>query len=93
MLIKCPYCGPRDLAEFSVAGEARERPKLVSDFDCPEAQTLFVDAVYFRDNPAGLHAEHWFHTAGCQSWLVVERDTLTHAFANVKLARDEERSL
>lgn len=91
MLIKCPYCGPRDLAEFSVAGEAKERPKFVADFESPQAQTLFVDAVYFRDNPAGLHREHWFHAAGCQAWLLVTRDTLTHAFVNVELTRDEER--
>ncbi len=91
MLIRCPYCGPRDLAEFSVAGEARERPKLDADFDGPQAQSLFVDAVYFRDNPAGLHSEHWFHAFGCQSWLVVARNTLTHAIVNVELARDGER--
>ncbi len=24
------------------------------------------------------HREHWFHAAGCQSWLLVERDTRTH---------------
>ncbi len=39
--------------------------------------------VYLRDNPAGAHRELWYHGAGCQAWLAVERDTLTHAIAAV----------
>ena len=45
-----------------------------------------VDYVYLRDNPAGLHKEHWHHSAGCHSWLVVTRDTVTHEIVGVELA-------
>ena len=91
MLIRCPYCGPRDLAEFSVAGEAVQRPKVSVEFDSPSAQSAFVDSVYFRDNPAGLHREHWFHAAGCQSWLAVTRNTLTHEIVSVEVTRQGEQ--
>jgi methylglutamate dehydrogenase subunit B len=91
MLIHCPYCGPRDLVEFSVDGEARERPRVAADFDSPEARSAFADAVYFRDNPAGLHREHWFHAVGCQSWLLVTRHTLSHEITSVEMTRSGER--
>ena len=50
-------------------------------------QAMF-DYVYQRTNPAGLVREYWYHGAGCHAWLVVERDTRTHAVNGVKNARD-----
>ena len=44
--------------------------------------------IYLRDNPAGLHRELWFHEYGDRSWLIVTRDTVTHAVVDVALARD-----
>jgi methylglutamate dehydrogenase subunit B len=83
MRIACPHCGTRGLDEFAYLGDATvTRP----DPDAGEA--AFVDYVYVRDNPAGLHRELWQHAAGCQSWLVVTRDTRTHAIASVEAARD-----
>ena len=46
--------------------------------------------VYLRDNPRGPHEELWFHSAGCQAWLVVRRDTATHEIESVKPATKEE---
>jgi methylglutamate dehydrogenase subunit B len=92
MLIDCPYCGPRDLAEFNVNGEAIARPAVDGDPDSEAIRAAFVEAVYLRDNPAGLHREHWFHAAGCQSWLLVERDTRTHEIVKVEAARTPERA-
>jgi sarcosine oxidase subunit delta len=43
-----------------------------------DAESAFVDYVYLRANRMGLHRELWYHGLGCQSWLVVERDTRTH---------------
>ena len=43
--------------------------------------------VYLRDNPAGAHRELWQHTGGCRAWLVVTRDTVTHAISFVEAAR------
>ena len=79
--IPCPFCGPRDHAEFSYEGDATVRwPAL----DAPEAE--WVEAVYLRDNPRGPHAEVWHHVQGCRALLVVERDTATHAIASARLA-------
>lgn len=92
MLINCPYCGPRDLAEFAVNGEAVTRPELASyDLDGTESRAAFAEAVYLRDNPAGPHREYWFHEMGCQSWLSVLRDTRTHRVAEVKSLRGGEK--
>jgi sarcosine oxidase subunit delta len=41
-----------------------------------------------RDNPAGPHRELWYHAAGCQSWLIVTRDTRTHEITAVEAARE-----
>ncbi len=83
MRIACPHCGPRGVDEFSYLGDATlTRPAS----DAPEA--AFADYVYFRDNPAGEHRELWQHASGCQSWLVVTRDTRTHAISQVEAARD-----
>jgi sarcosine oxidase subunit delta len=90
MLIDCPYCGPRDLIEFAVRGEARARPDPNGDLDGADAAHAFADAVYLRDNPAGPHREHWLHTAGCGSWLVIERNTLTHEIIKVEATRAPE---
>jgi sarcosine oxidase subunit delta len=40
-----------------------------------------------RDNPAGVHRELWYHGAGCQAWLAVERDTRTHTIAAVRACK------
>jgi methylglutamate dehydrogenase subunit B len=75
MRIPCPYCGHRDVREFTYLGDATvERPYP----NGADALDRFVDYVYMRDNPAGPHREFWYHGAGCQTWLVVSRDTRTH---------------
>ena len=51
-----------------------------------DADKAFYEYVYVRDNPAGLNSELWYHRAGCRSWLIVERDTRTHAIKSVALA-------
>jgi sarcosine oxidase subunit delta len=85
MRLPCPYCGSRDLSEFTYlgdAGPARPSP------DGEGAEAAFVDYVYLRDNPAGPHKEFWYHAQGCRSWLRVERDTRTHAILSAQLAMD-----
>jgi heterotetrameric sarcosine oxidase delta subunit len=75
MLIPCPYCGPRNVTEFTYAGDAHaSRPA-----DAPGASDAqWADYVYFRDNPRGDHDELWQHTAGCRQWIEVRRNTLSH---------------
>lgn len=83
MRIPCPYCGLRDAHEFTYLGDATpKRP----DAAAPGAAEAFHDYVYLRDNPAGAMKELWYHSAGCRRWLVVERDTRTHAIAGATLA-------
>ena len=82
MRITCPNCGERDRREFYYQGDAvaLQRP----DADAgPEA---WDDYLHNRDNPAGDTRDMWFHEAGCRAWLVVDRNTVTHAVHNVTLA-------
>jgi sarcosine oxidase subunit delta len=86
MIIPHPLLGPRDAAEFVYLGDANliDRP----DWQDDNAAEKFHDYAYLRDNPAGEHKELWYHEQGDRSWLVVTRDTLTHAITEVVLARD-----
>ncbi|HEY3696011.1 sarcosine oxidase subunit delta [Phenylobacterium sp.] len=84
MRLPCPFCGERDLAEFTCRGEvAPPRP----DPAAPNAEAGFAAWLYPRINPAGRSREHWRHAAGCRRWLVVERDTRTHEVFAVSLAQ------
>jgi heterotetrameric sarcosine oxidase delta subunit len=88
MRIPCPFCGERDVREFAYLGDATvTRP----DPAAPNAEGLFFDYVYLRDNPAGPHRELWYHAQGCRSWLCVDRDTRTHLIAGASLASDVGR--
>ena len=82
MRIRCPHCGERDVQEFSYLGDAGKVRPEGSDANA------MIDYVYLRDNPAGLHREFWYHSAGCHDWLVVTRDTRTHAIEEARPARD-----
>ena len=86
MIINHPHLGPRDASEFTILGDASliNRP----DWQAVDADDAFYNYQYLRDNPAGLHRELWFHEQGDRSWLVVTRDTLTHAVVEVALASD-----
>lgn len=89
MIIDHPLLGPRDAAEFVVKGDA-------SLIDRPDGMTASAeemhDYMYLRENPAGEHRELWYHEQGDRSWLVVTRNTLTHAVTKVELARDVARA-
>jgi sarcosine oxidase subunit delta len=93
MRIPCPHCGLRSHEEFSYLGDAAPRrpvalpPDAATGEDDPAVRAAFCDYVYLRDNPAGRHREWWFHGMGCHAWLVVERDTRTHAILGAAPAR------
>ena len=90
MIINHPLLGPRDASEFVVKGAAGliDRP----DWQAENAADAFHDYMYLRDNPAGEHAELWYHEQGDRSWLVVTRNTLTHEVTKVEMARDVARA-
>lgn len=85
MRLTCPVCGPRDLREFYYQGDATMLSR-------PEGQDAkaWADWVHLRDNPAGRTRELWYHESGCCSWLVVERDTVTHRVFSVQLVEIED---
>ncbi|MBV9735875.1 MAG: sarcosine oxidase subunit delta [Acidisphaera sp.] len=85
MRIPCPHCGERGFQEFAYYGDAGpKRPAHGGD----TGEDVWFDYVYLRDNPAGPHEELWYHAAGCRTWLVVTRNTLTHEVAGARPARD-----
>lgn len=87
MIINHPLLGPRDASEFVYKGDASlmQRPNPKTD----DARRQFYEYAYLRTNPAGLHKELWFHEQGDRSWLIVTRDTTTHAITHVELARPQ----
>jgi heterotetrameric sarcosine oxidase delta subunit len=83
--IVCPYCGERGNEEFTYQGDASPtRP----DPAGADATQKFAEYVYLRDNPRGPQRELWYHAAGCHSWLVVTRNTISHEITHVQFARD-----
>lgn len=86
MKITCPYCGARDIREFYYRGAAvLDRPE-------PDASAEEWDwFLHLRDNPAGETRELWHHRSGCGAWVVVQRDTRTHAVVRSLTARDAAR--
>ncbi|MFY9212635.1 MAG: sarcosine oxidase subunit delta [Aestuariivita sp.] len=87
MRITCPICGERDSREFSCQGAdvALRRP------DPDAGVEAWDDYVHLRDNPAGETRELWHHGAGCSSWIVVTRNTITHAVLGAELASEVKR--
>lgn len=77
-LITCPHCGQRPKEEFIIKGDAGPvRPQAGAP------QAAFHAYVHLRDNVRGVMHEHWQHTGGCRRWLVVTRDTMSHAVHSV----------
>ncbi|MFF3326271.1 sarcosine oxidase subunit alpha family protein [Streptomyces sp. NPDC002889] len=75
LLIPCPWCGPRDEAEFHYGGQAH--------VPCPQDPAALTDQewaryLFFRDNTKGPFAERWSHASGCRRWFNAVRDTATN---------------
>jgi sarcosine oxidase subunit delta len=84
MRIPCPICGPRDRREFHYYGaeDYLDRP---AEGAAPAA---WDDYLHNRDNPAGVMRDLWYHDAGCTAWLLVERNTVTHAILGAVLVAE-----
>lgn len=71
--IPCINCGVRDEEEFTFGGPSHvTRPRDT----CADAE--WADYLFNRDNPKGIHYEHWCHTYGCGRWFNIARNTVTH---------------
>ena len=86
LLIRCPWCGPRDEIEFHYGGQAHipypEDPGTLPDKE-------WADFLFMRDNPRGPFRERWYHVYGCRRWFNAVRDTSTHRFV-ASYRMDEE---
>ncbi|MGW3650851.1 sarcosine oxidase subunit alpha family protein [Streptomyces sp. NPDC000878] len=86
LLIPCPWCGPRDEAEFHYGGQAHvpypQDPSTLTDEE-------WARYLFFRANPKGPFAERWSHAAGCRKWFNAVRDTGTNEILAVYRAGEE----
>ncbi|MEV1068408.1 sarcosine oxidase subunit alpha family protein [Streptomyces sp. NPDC050263] len=86
LLIPCPWCGPRDEAEFHYGGQAHvpypQDPASLTDEE-------WARYLFFRDNPKGPFAERWTHAAGCRRWFNAVRDTSTNEILTVYRSGEE----
>ncbi|MBA2530413.1 MAG: sarcosine oxidase subunit delta [Euzebyales bacterium] len=93
MLLRCPWCGPRNVSEFRYAGEQARRPDPATAD--PHAWRAYL---YLASNPAGWVTESWFHRAGCRRYFVAERHTVSNAVRTTRApdaqspARDAEQA-
>ncbi|WP_405865765.1 sarcosine oxidase subunit delta family protein [Streptomyces sp. NBC_01515] len=86
LLIPCPWCGPRDEAEYHYGGQAHVAyPDTPADLTDEE----WARYLFFRDNPKGPFAERWNHAAGCRRWFNAVRDTATNEILGVYRAGEE----
>lgn len=80
LLIKCPYCGERNEADFTYGGEAHKarpaEPEKLSDEE-------WADYLFMKKNTKGLFQEQWVHSAGCRKWFNVVRNTVTYQIVDV----------
>lgn len=81
MRVSCPLCGLRDRREFYVKGAALAAPGHEGD------AADWHDYLHLRDNPAGRTSELWYH-GPCGTWVVVDRDTLTHEVHGARAAEE-----
>ena len=83
MRIGCPYCGERDLREFTYRGAAVSLSRPADGAGAVD----WDDYLHNRDNPAGPTTDLWHHDP-CGTWLVVERDTVTHEITGTRPAME-----
>jgi heterotetrameric sarcosine oxidase delta subunit len=72
-LFVCPFCGPRNLEEFSFH---KTLPNV--------AGGSFEQIYQRRDRPL-CSEEHWQHRYGCRAWLYVRRNPSTAEVLEVRL--------
>ncbi len=73
ILLPCPWCGPRDAAEFAHSGERTPRPDPGT-----AAPAEWRAYLYLRANTRGWVTETWYHRMGCRKFITVERHTETN---------------
>ena len=83
LLIPCPNCGARDESEFDYGGPAIALPTL-------EASTSdWHQALHLSSTTDQWVDEHWYHSAGCECWIRIRRNLVTHEIDDVVTSHDE----
>ena len=85
LLIPCPHCGPRDEGEFDYGGPLRTLPPMDGSADA----ATWREALHLGGNPRGPLREIWYHASGCETWITVIRDTVTHVFSALPVSGAE----
>ena len=70
--------------EFYYVGDA----KIVNRPSPDASEDLWNDYLHNRENPAGVTKDLWYHESGCNSWLIVTRNTVTHEVVSAELTVD-----
>ncbi|MQA82008.1 MAG: sarcosine oxidase subunit delta [Streptosporangiales bacterium] len=73
MLVPCPWCGPRNVAEFRYVGESSARPDPATT-----SASDWRTYLYTRRNPCDWIKETWYHRMGCRQYFGLERHTMTN---------------
>jgi sarcosine oxidase, subunit delta len=73
IILTCPNCGERNVAEFRFGGEYNPRP----DGSTEVPRAAWADYLYLKENKLGVQKEWWYHRAGCGLWFLAERHTKT----------------
>ncbi|HTX06062.1 MAG TPA: sarcosine oxidase subunit delta [Steroidobacteraceae bacterium] len=79
MLIRCPFCGERDAAEFQFR------------ITVPDVEGTAAERLYLRRADPHRSIEHWQHLGGCQMWLELTRDLTSGAVLAVSAELTRER--
>ena len=87
--LNCPFCGLRDHHEFAYLEDASVQMPSFED----TSEKAWFEAIFLRENPRGVHVEHWHHVNGCRMILRVERDTHTHVISKVEAAHPALRKM
>ncbi|MFQ5614185.1 MAG: sarcosine oxidase subunit delta [Anaerolineae bacterium] len=85
ILLTCPNCGERNVAEFRFGGEYNPRPANPAAASNEE----WVDYLYLKENKLGVQKEWWYHRAGCGLWFLAERHTKTQVVQQTYLWEPE----
>jgi heterotetrameric sarcosine oxidase delta subunit len=70
--IACPFCGPRELEEFSFRSTL------------PQPGAGAIAQLYERIDRPDSSLEHWQHVKACRAWLVVHRNPSTGEVLEVR---------
>ena len=81
--IPCPNCGARDESEFDYGGPAIALPTLAA------STSDWHQALHLGSTTDQRIDEHWYHSAGCECWIRIRRNLVTHEIGDVASSHDE----